>query len=261
MRRIISSRPKVLTLTDDAIAATIFLNIIHGHFHCVPKCLPIDDLHRLVCLTHRLGATPMLEPWADGWLAGVSRPGKADVARQVKMLWVCWELRCEGGFAQMARMLAMHSGRTELRDVFRESGVAMPPDIVERIRAIRFQAIGRTLSAVDNLVRTLIVAEHPGHRHNAQWVSSRKHDSKVLSSLISRLMGADLWPLPDAHGVQESPVELQARIHEVVVYGLGGECEEGNPGLGMMDEVERIMGEGADPMGSYRGHFQEEDKW
>ncbi|KPM39022.1 hypothetical protein AK830_g7547 [Neonectria ditissima] len=252
---------------DDAVSFSIFLTIIHGHFDRVPRAVTIKSLHGLITLTNYHNATDILSPWAGSWISSLNHPANIDRASQWKTLWICWELRCAVGFSETAHYILMHSEKCELADIPVESGMEMPPDIVERIRAIRIQTIRELLSAVDDAVKSLIVVEEkPSWFRHARWVESRRCESIVLGSLMFCLMGAGLWPLPDAHNIQDSIADLRTKIAGLVFYDIGpdkgevdvdyGAC---NPGPEMLDKIGQIMSDIADPVSSvHRQHLNKQ---
>ncbi|KAK7431639.1 hypothetical protein QQZ08_001857 [Neonectria magnoliae] len=249
---------------DDPVPFSVFLTIIHGHFDRVPRAVTVKSLYGLITLTNSHNATGILAPWAGSWISSLNHPANVDRASQWKTLWICWELRCMGGFSETAHHILLHSEKSELDDIPTDDGMEMPPDIVERIRAIRIQTIRELLGAVDDAVKSLIVVEEkPSWFRHSRWVESRRCESIVLGSLMFCLMGAELWPLPEAHDIDESIADLRTRIAGLVFYDTGPDTGEVdvdygacNPGPEILDKIGQIMGDIADPVSSvHRQHL------
>ncbi|KAF7554623.1 hypothetical protein G7Z17_g2755 [Cylindrodendrum hubeiense] len=258
---------------DDPVPFAVFLNIIHGHFDRVPQEIACNTLYDLIALTNHHGATRTLAPWADSWIASIKQQANHDRTLVFKILCICWELRCAGGFAEAARYILIQSNKSELADIPDDGGLKTPPDIVgmscladahlrkktkrirERIRAIRIQTIRELLGTIDDAVRSLIIVdEKPRWSHNSRWMDSRRCESIVLGSLMFALMGAGLWPLPDANDIQESIAELRTKIASLVFYDIGPDVGEVdvdysacNPGPRILDQIGKIMADTADP--------------
>ncbi|KAH7163346.1 hypothetical protein B0J13DRAFT_35235 [Dactylonectria estremocensis] len=252
---------------DDPIPFEIFLNIIHGHFDRVPRDTAVTTLYDLIKLTNYHDATRILAPWADSWIASIQQPSKHDRGSVFKILCICWELGCTDGFAETSRHILMHFKKSDLEDLPKDDGIKMPPDIIERIRAIRIQTIRELLDAIDDAVRSLIVVEEkPRWGRNARWIESRRCESIVLGSLMFALMGGGLWPLPDARDIQESIAELRAKFCRLDFYDIGPDVGEVdvdyaacNPGPGIFDKIEKIVAETADPVSRFhRDHLNKQ---
>lgn len=253
---------------DDPVPFAIFLNIIHGHFDRIPKDTTVKTLYDLITLTNYHDATRTLAPWADSWIASISQLSNHDRRSVFQILCISWELRCTRGFAETAQYILIHSRKSGLASIPDDGGLKIPPDIIERIRAIRLQTIQQLLGTIEDAVSGLIVVEEkPRWSRNSRWMESRRCESIVLGSLMFALMGAGLWPLPDAHDIQESLAELRTKIAGLVFYDIGPDVGEVdvdyaacNPGPGILDKIGKIMAETADPVSSFhREHLNKQE--
>ncbi|RYP83245.1 hypothetical protein DL769_001441 [Monosporascus sp. CRB-8-3] len=223
-----NSKDWVVDLTaDDPAALAILLRIAHCRFKEVPETLTIDGLYALTTLTHYYDATPALSPWVDSWLASVEDIWRDSSVIMPKLLWVAWEL--------------------------------------ERIMEVRIQTI-RTLLDVfqDMMNKLLVVDEGPRWCRHASYMGSRRCESMILGSMTFCLARAGFWPLPDAAEVEESIVDLYAKLMNLVIHDIGRptpksaeDHTECNPRGYLMEQIKRIIDRIADPVTlAHCGHME-----
>ncbi|KAJ4184888.1 BTB domain-containing protein [Fusarium falciforme] len=248
---------------DDSAPMEIFLNISHSHFGRVPRRMPLDELYDLTVLSNYYDCTRLLEPWINGWMASIDvRDSSVSMA---KALWVSWEFGRKEAFSRMALRMLMESdmGRTA-EDEFDK--LKMPPDIIERISAIRLQTIQALLGVLRDMVENLLVVdEKPRWCRHAEWMGPHRCESMILGSMTFCLARAGLWPLPSAEEVPDSIVGLHRKMTGLVIHDIGHvggkpalDHQLCNPGPLLMGQIEEIFKDVASPVTKF--HLERMDE-
>jgi hypothetical protein len=115
---------------DEPAAMEVFLNIAHGRFDRIPAVLGIDELYHLTVLTNSYDATPLLGPWAQGWMDFVNDVASDADRLMPKMLWISWELGCRDSLGATARKLILESSGPPVEGPDWEEDLQTPPDII-----------------------------------------------------------------------------------------------------------------------------------
>ncbi|KAH7243068.1 hypothetical protein FSOLCH5_006690 [Fusarium solani] len=248
---------------DDSAPMEVFLNISHSHFGRVPRRMPLDELYDLAVLSNYYDCTRLLEPWINGWMASIEvRDSSVSMA---KALWVSWEFGRKEAFSRMALRMLMESdmGRTA-EDEFDK--LKMPPDIIERISAIRLQTIQALLGVLRDMVENLLVVdEKPRWCRHAEWMGPHRCESMILGSMTFCLARAGLWPLPSAEEVPDSIVSLHRKMTGLVIHDIGHvggkpalDHQLCNPGPLLMGQIEEIFKDVASPVTKF--HLERMDE-
>ncbi|SPN99147.1 related to nuclear pore protein [Cephalotrichum gorgonifer] len=243
---------------DKAQPMRIFLDIAHGRFRDVPRVLSVDQLHELTVLTNYYDATAALIPWVDGWMSGIEEIVKDANAPMPKVLWITWELGRKDAFTTMSRRMLMESEGPGFMESGQVEDIQTPPDIIERIDAIRIQIFQSLLNIFQEMVDNLIVVDERVRwcRHHT-WMGPHRCESMILGSMTFCLARAGLWPLPEARGVEYSVLGLHGKLTTLVIHDIGrasagdkgvvdhGEC---NPRAYLLDLVQRVVRETPSPL-------------
>ncbi|KAI5863289.1 hypothetical protein GGS23DRAFT_597044 [Durotheca rogersii] len=247
----------IVDLPEDKPAPMEVLMIItHGHFDQVPKSLSIRELYDLTVLTHYYDATHMLGPWAKTWMATIEKQERESVELRLQMLWISWELGWKQSFAAICRRMLLES-EADAFDVDNNQSMAIqfPPDIIERISALRIKTIQALLDTFSEMVSNLtVVDEKPRWCHHATWMGPHKCESMILGSLTFCLMRAGLWPVPDAAEVGESVMAVYSKTTNIIIHDIGTadnshvDHNECNPGPFLLERVQNIMGQIPSPV-------------
>ncbi|CAH0045574.1 unnamed protein product [Clonostachys solani] len=203
----------------------ILLGIAHCQFLAVPKTLTLDQLYDLTVLTNYYDATALLSPWVDSWIACMDGISKQDARVLLpKVLWVAWELGKISILEDTARRMLLEVDGPPFMDTCEEEDIQTPPDVVERIDAIRTQTTRSLLEVVGDMTEALVVVdERPRWCRHAQWMGHHKCESMILGSMTFCLARAGLWPLPDAEEVEYSILGLYGKLTELVIHDIGEE--------------------------------------
>ncbi|KAI1084884.1 hypothetical protein F5B20DRAFT_568166 [Whalleya microplaca] len=251
---------------DKAAPMAVLLSITHGHFDRVPNSLPIDDLYDLTALTHFYDCTRILGPWANKWMVAVDKLERQTTELMPRILWISWELGWKHIFTAVSRRMLLESEASIFStEQHEEQDIQFPPDIMERISALRIQTIRALLRTFGEMVENLVVVdEKPRWCHHATWMGPHKCESMILGSLTFCLMRAGLWPLPEPDEVEESVVALYSKLTNIIVHDIGTadnsrvDHNECNPGPFLLDRVQTIMGEIPSPVTSSHVEYMAE---
>ncbi|GJC98789.1 nuclear pore protein-like protein [Colletotrichum higginsianum] len=233
-------------LRDDRPEAfDLFAGIAHGQYRRVPRSLSVDRLYELTVLTHYYDATPALTPWLQGWVAGVgegshnAEMSSGHVARRdgelvmPKVLWIAWELGHKQLFEGTARRLVMESCGSLFGEESGLGELSMPPDVIERVAAIRIETIRSIMDVFRDLVSKLVlVDEGPRWCRHASYMGPHRCESMILGSLTFCLTRAGLWPVPAAEDVEESVLTLYSTLMNLVIHDIGRPSVDGRGGGG-----------------------------
>ncbi|CAI6088284.1 unnamed protein product [Clonostachys chloroleuca] len=203
----------------------ILLGIAHCQFRSVPKTLALDQLYDLTVLTNYYDATALLSPWVDSWIACMDGISKHDARVLLpKVLWIAWELGKVSILEDTARRMLLEVDGPPFMDTCEEEDIQSPPDVVERIDAIRTQTTRSLLEVVGDMTEALVVVdERPRWCRHAQWMGHHKCESMILGSMTFCLARAGLWPLPEAEEVEYSTLSLYGKLTELVIHDIGEE--------------------------------------
>ncbi|KAL0942959.1 nuclear pore protein-like protein [Colletotrichum truncatum] len=259
----------VVELRDDKPDAfDLFASIAHSKFRRVPRTLSVGKLYDLTVLTHYYDATPVLTPWLQSWVSGIGETPDAGVdgVLMPQLLWISWELGHKQLFESTARRMVME-GRG---DMFGEEagldGLDMPPDIIERISAIRIQTIEHIMEMFRDMADKLVrVDEGPRWCRHASYMGPHRCESMILGSMTFCLTRAGLWPIPEAVDIEESVVTLYSTIMNLVIHDIGRPGEKGgadhtecNPRAFLMGRIKDILAEVPSPVNE--GHRKHLDR-
>ncbi|RYP37415.1 hypothetical protein DL768_010870 [Monosporascus sp. mg162] len=215
-------------IADDPAALVILLRIAHCRFQEVPETLTIDGLYALTTLTHYYDATPALSPWIDSWLASVEDIWRDSNVIMPKLLWVAWELGRKIPFGNAARRILTEAPASLLEPFSASQDLQMPPDIMD---------------------------EGPRWCRHASYMGPHRCESMILGSMTFCLARAGFWPLPDAADVEESIVDLYAKLMNLVIHDIGRptpksaeDHSECNPAEYLTEQIKRIIDGIADPV-------------
>ncbi|VUC23050.1 unnamed protein product [Clonostachys rosea] len=216
----------IVNLPDDKPEPMgILLEIAHCQFLSVPKTLTLEQLYDLTVLTNYYDATALLSPWVDSWITCMDGISRKDARVLLpKILWVAWELGQKSILEDTARRMLMEVDGPPFMDTCEDENIQTPPDIVERIDAIRTQTIRSLLEVVGEMTEALVVVdERPRWCRHAQWMGHHKCESMILGSITFCLARAGLWPLPEAEEVEYSLLSLYNKLTELVIHDIGEE--------------------------------------
>ncbi|UQC85781.1 uncharacterized protein CLUP02_11280 [Colletotrichum lupini] len=141
----------------------LLASIAHSQFQRIPRALSIAKLYELTVLTHYYDATPVLSPWLQTWVSGIAESpettsssiaGPEGELLMPKLLWISWELGHKQLFESTARRMVMESSGNLFGDESGLGDLSMPPDVIERIAAIRTQ----TIQSIIDVFSTLAVS-------------------------------------------------------------------------------------------------------
>jgi hypothetical protein len=118
---------------DKPTAMEVFLNIAHCRFDRIPAILSTDELYDLTVLTNSYDATPLLGPWAQGWMDFVNDIANDASRAMPKMLWISWELGCRDALNATARRLILESRGPLVGGPDWEDDLQTPPDIIGQL--------------------------------------------------------------------------------------------------------------------------------
>ncbi|KAI8963164.1 hypothetical protein F5Y11DRAFT_167532 [Daldinia sp. FL1419] len=239
----------VVNLPEDKPAAmSVLLSIIHGLFERVPKTLSVDELYDLTVLTHFYDATRTLGPWSNTWMATMEKFERESKDLMPKMLWISWELGWKNTFSALTKRMVLESEASVLSTS--EDCIQFPPDILERISAIRIQTLRALLGIFGEMIENLaVVDEKPRWCRHAVWMGPHRCESMILGSITFCLIRTGLWPLPDAEEVEESVMTTYSKMANIIIHDIGmvdnsqvdhNKC---NPGPFLLDRVQTVMGE------------------
>ncbi|KAI0135902.1 hypothetical protein F4814DRAFT_444706 [Daldinia grandis] len=253
----------IVNLPEDKPAAVaVLLSIVHARFDQIPKTLSVDELYDLTVLTHYYDATRTLGPWSNKWMAAVEKLERESAELMPKILWISWELGWKNTFSASARRMvleceaAMFSTDTDQ--------VQYPPDIIERISAIRVQTLRALLGIFGEMIENLaVVDEKPRWCRHAVWMGPHRCESMILGSITFCLIRAGLWPLPDADEVEESVMTIYSKMTNLIIHDIGAadnsrvDHHKCNPGPFLLDRVQTVMGEIANPVTTFHSEYME----
>lgn len=98
----------VVSLPEEEPKALVtVLNIIHGRFAEVPKNPSLEQLYRILALTHKYDMVQKLQPWATSWsilVTSLAEKKKGDVPL---LTFVAWELGQEQVFRTLIKNLVV----------------------------------------------------------------------------------------------------------------------------------------------------------
>ncbi|KAF5486115.1 hypothetical protein CGCF413_v014157 [Colletotrichum fructicola] len=249
----------VVQLRDDKPDAfALFASIAHAQYRCVPRSLTIDKFYDLTVLTHYYDATPMLTPWLQGWISGIGEV--PDVGSEgllmPKLLWISWELGHKQLFESTARRMVMECQGSMIGEDAGLEELSMPPDIIERINAIRSQTIQSIMDVFRDLYEKLVtVDEGPRWCLHASYMGPHRCESMILGSMTFCLTRAGLWPIPETSDVDDSVVMLYSTLMNLVIHDIGRPGEKGgvdhsecNPRAFLMGQIKDILAEVPSPV-------------
>ncbi|KAI8302239.1 hypothetical protein K4K59_000577 [Colletotrichum sp. SAR11_240] len=249
----------VVQLRDDKPDAfALFASIAHAQYRCVPRSLTIDKFYDLTVLTHYYDATPMLTPWLQGWISGIGEV--PDVGSEgllmPKLLWISWELGHKQLFESTARRMVMECQGSMIGEDAGLEELSMPPDIIERINAIRSQTIQSIMDVFRDLYEKLVtVDEGPRWCLHASYMGPHRCESMILGSMTFCLTRAGLWPIPETSDVDDSVVMLYSTLMNLVIHDIGRPGEKGgvdhsecNPRAFLMGQIKDILAEVPNPV-------------
>lgn len=234
---------------DKAVPLAVFMYISHGHLHRVPKTLPIDELYDLTTLTNYYDSTRILGPWVHTWMESVEEDIRDSRTSMVKALWVSWEFGHRDLFERIAHKMLMEADGPIGADDPTFQDLRMPPEIIERIDAIRLDTIQELLDVFQDMVDHLIVVdEKPRWCRHAQWMGHHRCESMILGSMTFCLARAGLWPLPHPEDVQVSIIGLYRKLTSLIIHDIGKAGEKPlidhrqcNPGSFLLGQVSKII--------------------
>ncbi|KAF3803110.1 hypothetical protein GCG54_00011776 [Colletotrichum gloeosporioides] len=249
----------VVQLRDDKPDAfALFASIAHAQYRCVPRSLTIDKFYDLTVLTHYYDATPMLTPWLQGWISGIGEV--PDVGSEgllmPKLLWISWELGHKQLFESTARRMVMECQGSMIGEDAGLEELSMPPEIIERINAIRSQTIQSIMDVFRDLYEKLVtVDEGPRWCLHASYMGPHRCESMILGSMTFCLTRAGLWPIPETSDVDDSVVMLYSTLMNLVIHDIGRPGEKGgvdhsecNPRAFLMGQIKDILAEVPSPV-------------
>ncbi|KAI1802631.1 hypothetical protein F4811DRAFT_572819 [Daldinia bambusicola] len=254
----------VVNLPEDSPAAmAVLLSIVHGRFEQVPKALSVDELYDLTVLTNFYDATSCLGPWSDKWKAVVEKLERESNELMPKLLWISWELGWKDTFTVLSRRMVLESG-AEILSIGADE-VQFPPDISERISAIRTQTLRALLGIFGEMIESLaVVDEKPRWCRHAVWMGHHRCESMILGSITFCLIRAGLWPLPDADEVEESVMAIYSKMTSIIIHDIGAvdnsrvDHSDCNPGPFLLDRVQTMMGEIPNPVTALHSEYMDE---
>ncbi|KAF4469556.1 nuclear pore [Fusarium albosuccineum] len=252
---------------DKAEPFIVFLQIAHCRFNKVEKKLRLDLLYDLTVLTNYYDCTRLLEPWMGAWMSGMEDEMRKSSLNMAKALWISWEFGRKENFSRIARRMLMDSeGGMAIDDaIFLD--LKMPPDIIERITAIRTQTIQALLDVCHDMVDNLLVVdEKPRWCRYAEWMGPHRCESMILGSLTFCLARAGLWPLPTPEDVPDSIVGLHRKMTGLIIHDIGEipgtkpavDHRGCNPGPYLLNEVEAIFKDIPSPITKF--HLDQMDR-
>ncbi|PKS09637.1 hypothetical protein jhhlp_004256 [Lomentospora prolificans] len=267
--RDIESGEWVVTLPDQKPKPMhTWLNILHGHFQKVPTVVTIDELYDLTVLTNYFDATMSLIPWIEKWMAFIDindiRSDQGGL--MAKFLWIAWEVGEKDDFAIVSRRMLMELGSSELEESFQALTQPTPPDIFERIAAIRIQTCQALLNIFREMADNLIVVDERVRwcRYHT-WMGHHRCESMILGSMTFCLTRAGLWPLPDGRELEESVLGLYGKLTTLVIHDIGKADEnpeanhrDCNPGPYLLEQVQSVMRDMPSPVSSF--HIEHMEK-
>ncbi|CAI4213550.1 unnamed protein product [Parascedosporium putredinis] len=232
----------------------------------VPKTVSIDELYDLTVLTNYLDSTKSLVPWIERWMALINiNEIKSEFMAQ--FLWIAWEFGARDDFVVIARRMLMELEGSALEESFCTLDQSRPPDIMERIQAIRLQTFQAILNIFREMADHLIVVDERVRwcRYHT-WMGHHRCESMILGSMTFCLTRAGLWPIPDAEELDCSLLDLHRKLTTLVIHDIGktGDSKseanhhECNPGPFLLDQVQRVMSEMPSPVSAF--HIQHMEK-
>ncbi|KAM5341763.1 hypothetical protein ACJ41O_014794 [Fusarium nematophilum] len=250
---------------DKAAPLAVFLHVAHCSFHRVPRSLPVGELYDLTVLSNYYDGTRRLEPWIGRWMAEVEEGARESGVAMAKALWISWEFGRKESFLRIARRMLMESDGMVVDDPSLQD-LKMPPDIIERIAAIRIHTVKALLDVLRTMIANLIVVdEKPRWCRHAEWMGPHRCESMILGSMTFCLARAGLWPLPAPEEVADSIVALHRKMTGLIIHDIGQVGErpavdhrECNPGGYLLAELERIFKE--IPMPVTKFHLDQMDE-
>ncbi|GKT60037.1 nuclear pore protein [Colletotrichum tofieldiae] len=266
----------IVNLRDDKPEAfDLFASIAHSQYRRIPRSLSIDKLYELTVLTHYYDATPVLTPWLQTWVAGIGEgseinsshvAGRDGELLMPKVLWISWELGHKQLFEGTARRLVMESCGSLFGEDSGLGELSMPPDVIERVAAIRVETIQSIMDVFRDLASKLVlVDEGPRWCKHASYMGPHRCESMILGSMTFCLTRAGLWPIPEAEDVEESVLTLYSTLMNLVIHDIGRPGEKGgvdhgecNPRGFLMERIKNILGEVGSPVSE--GHRRHLDR-
>lgn len=130
---------------DDAAPLAILLHIAHLNFDKVSHYISFQQLLDLAVLTDKYGATKLVRPWIQSWIAVVQHLLLQPAYEE--WLWIAWEFGQSRSFRQLAVHLVQEVKRTADGQCVTQKGrildpsadnCHLPPDIIgtSKIRTI-----------------------------------------------------------------------------------------------------------------------------
>ncbi|KAK1468402.1 hypothetical protein CMEL01_00169 [Colletotrichum melonis] len=244
----------------------LLASIAHSQFQRIPRALSIAKLYELTVLTHYYDATPVLSPWLQTWVSGIAESpettsssiaGPEGELLMPKLLWISWELGHKQLFESTARRMVMESSGNLFGDESGLGDLSMPPDVIERIAAIRTQTIQSIMDVFSTLAEKLVsVDEGPRWCRHASYMGPHRCESMILGSMTFCLMRASLWPIPEADDIDESVLTLYSTLMNLVIHDIGRPSDKGgvdhsecNPRGFLMERIKNILADVPSPVG------------
>ncbi|KAK3400230.1 hypothetical protein B0T20DRAFT_180275 [Sordaria brevicollis] len=201
---------------DNVKAMEVVLNIMHGRFKQVPRCLSLDQLYKLLILTNKYDLTELLRPWCAQWVSVAY--GDLSSVDTLKTLFIAWELGHDGLFALRIEEISVNT-RSKEGSMFTQLGTRFsiksasslvpgwidlevqdylgPHDILDVIHSVRKEALSMITSAIDKDVTRRRAATFPkvcpgpqNQRHSGGWGetgSAALCDAAILGGIMIHL--------------------------------------------------------------------------
>ncbi|KAM0270065.1 hypothetical protein ACHAQH_009549 [Verticillium albo-atrum] len=250
---------------DNLTAFNLFVRIAYGFLYKVLRWLSLDEIYELTVLTHYYDTTYILIPWVSTWIASLREPPPGNFILIPMLLWISWELGRRPLFESTAHRILMEAPGSILDPDSPLHTLQMPPDILERIAAIRAQTIPAMFDIFHDLTEQLVIVdEKPRLCRHASYMGPHRCESMILGSLTFCLTRAGLWPLPETAEVEESILSLYEILVNLVIHDIGQPAKGGvdhskcNPRAHMMERIKEILGETPNPV--LDGHRKELDE-
>ncbi|CAG8954729.1 hypothetical protein HYFRA_00004652 [Hymenoscyphus fraxineus] len=244
-------------------ALLIIFRIAHLEFSNIPKKVSSQELHEIARIIDYADCVELVEPWFEGWFAGVS-------SHEIHMFFPFWVFGKEQQFEKLAAKSLLGKEFSQLRalDANKQQKMIgkiceMPPGLAESIHIFRVRVIRILLDIPYTEANAYTDINKLGKRrccHNDSHC-----DSTSYGSLILQLVELELWPPREPETIKRSISSLAHSLTSMKTLHLSAgpypafsadNIHQSCPKMNIREKVEEVMKRLPSPvLGSHKAHM------